>query len=145
MSHKPQLHRALVSVCFFADQATYLIEEVKPPPVKFIMNDEILDAFAGPEGIWHIMKEEHVSRGGEAIDDEPGGDLMEVVQFVDKVLKCRANGDKILVSGAFLNWHWPSQKAGSSIMGCFTSAICLFAGCSQPPGMHRRHRSCLNP
>lgn len=107
MSHTQKFLHLFVFVCLSllpADQATYILEEVKPPPAKFIMNDEILDAFAGPEGIWQIMREEHASREGEAVDDWPGGELLEVVSFVDKVLKCRATGDKIVVRNCSFGW-----------------------------------------
>lgn len=91
---------ALVNVFLLADQATYLLEGVKPPPAHFILNDEIVDVFAGPEGIWQLMREEHAIRGGEAADDLAEGVPLAAVSFVDKILKSKGSTEKILVSGS---------------------------------------------
>ncbi|KAL8454422.1 hypothetical protein Emag_001449 [Eimeria magna] len=81
---------------FTLDQATYLLEGVKPPPAHFILNDEILDVFAGPEGMWHIMREEHATRGGEAADDLSEGLPLAAMSLVEKILKSKGKTEKIV-------------------------------------------------
>ncbi|KAL8434756.1 hypothetical protein ACSSS7_002893 [Eimeria intestinalis] len=81
---------------FTLDQATYLLEGVKPPPAHFILNDEIVDVFAGPEGMWQIMREEHATRGGEAADELSEGVPLAAMSFVDKILKSKGNTEKIV-------------------------------------------------
>ncbi|CDJ37341.1 IQ calmodulin-binding motif domain-containing protein, putative [Eimeria tenella] len=83
------------SWAFTLDQATYLLEDVEPPPANFHMNDEILDVFTGPDGIWHILKHEHTTRGGEAADDLSDGVPLAAVSFVDKILKSKSCTNKI--------------------------------------------------
>ncbi|KAL8449328.1 hypothetical protein Emed_003209 [Eimeria media] len=92
---------------FTLDQATYLLEGVKPPPAHFILNDEILDVFAGPEGMWQIMREEHATRGGEAADELSEGLPLAAMSLVEKILKSKGNTDKIVqVPG----YHPPPQE-----------------------------------
>ncbi|CDI74185.1 IQ calmodulin-binding motif domain-containing protein, putative [Eimeria praecox] len=80
---------------FTLDQATYLLEDVKPPPANFTLNDEILEVFTGPEGVWQILKHEHTTRGGEAADDLSDGVPLAAVSFVDRILKSKGGTDKI--------------------------------------------------
>lgn len=82
---------------------------MEPPPANFHMNDEILDVFTGPDGIWHILKHEHTTRGGEAADDLSDGVPLAAVSFVDKILKSKSFTEKIRVSCEYwltvLNQH----------------------------------------
>ncbi|KAL8428545.1 hypothetical protein Efla_003316 [Eimeria flavescens] len=86
---------------FTLDQATYLLEGVKPPPAHFTLNDDIVKVFAGPEGVWQVMREEHATRGGEAADDLSEGVPLAAISFVQKILKSMEDTNKILVSRAF--------------------------------------------
>ncbi|CDJ49736.1 IQ calmodulin-binding motif domain-containing protein, putative [Eimeria brunetti] len=80
---------------FTLDQATYLLEDVKPPPASFTRNDEILEVFTGPEGVWQILKHEHTTRGGEAADDLSDGVPLGAISFVDRILRSKSRTDKI--------------------------------------------------
>ena len=87
------------------DQATYLLEDVKPPPANFTLNDEILEVFTGPEGVWQILKHEHTTRGGEAADDLSDGVPLAAVSFVDRILRSKCSTDKIRVRPWPLGQH----------------------------------------
>ncbi|XP_026192209.1 uncharacterized protein LOC34619768 [Cyclospora cayetanensis] len=80
---------------FTLDQATYLLEDVKPPPTTFILNDKVLDVFAGPEGIWQILREEQASWGGEAANELSQNVPLAALAFVDRILRIKSDSDKI--------------------------------------------------
>lgn len=87
------------------DQATYLLEDVKPPPANFTLNDEILEVFTGPEGVWQVLKHEHTTRGGEAADDLSGGVPLAAISFVNRILRSKGKTDKIRVRPLALGIH----------------------------------------